>query len=105
MPGSFWWSLYGPLIAVALVGLVTVLIWWSFRPNRPKPAAHGYGLLVPVATCPREQDATQVIALLRAHDVRATSTQHEQQWQVLVFSSDEQAARQLLEHHSGTTGV
>jgi len=94
---------YGPLIALLAVGVLVVLLRWTFRRGgslvertpRRGPASD-YGLLVPVADPPTFAEAELIRARLVAHGVRATLAPTTDGPRVLVFGEHAAVARALI---------
>jgi len=94
---------YGPVIALLAVGLLVVLLRWTFRRGgsllerapRSGPASD-YGLLVPVAEPATFAEAELIRARLVAHGVRATLAPTTEGPRVLVFGEEASVARALI---------
>lgn len=98
--------LFGPLVAMVLVALLTLLLRWTFSHGQSlveKPSRAGseteYGLLVPVA-----EPATFVEAEIARHrlgevGIRATLAPTTQGPRVMVFERDAARARTHLADH------
>jgi hypothetical protein len=100
--GSFSF-VFGPLAALAAVGVLMLLLRWAFstghslverRPDVGSPEQ--YGLLVPVAEPPTFVEAEVVRRRLRDAGLRATLAPTTEGPRVLVFPEDVKAARLLL---------
>ncbi|MFC6237699.1 hypothetical protein [Longivirga aurantiaca] len=96
--------LVGPLIAFAGVGVLVLLLRWTFRTGvsvvarKPKPGADDeYGLLVPVASPGTYVEGEIMRRTLEDAGVRATLTQTLSGPRVMVFPDDEDRARALIE--------
>lgn len=100
--GSFS-SIYGPLVAFAMVALLVLLLRWTFRrggsvvQRRARAGGEGdYGLLVPVAAPATFTEAELVRARLVAAGVRATLAPTTDGPRVLVFADEASVARALI---------
>lgn len=94
---------YGPIVAFAAVGVLMLLLRWTFRRGRSLVAAppragapDDYGLLVAVAEPPSFAEAELIRARLVGLGVRATLAPTTQGPRVLVFHEEARAARALL---------
>lgn len=94
---------YGPLVAFAVVGLLALLLRWTFRRGSslvaPRPrvgAPDDYGLLVPVAAPASFAEAELIRARLEGVGIRATLAPTTQGPRVLVFPDEARTARALL---------
>ncbi len=94
---------YGPVVAFAVVGLLALLLRWTFRRGtslvapRPKAGApDDYGLLVAVASPPSFAEAELIRARLAAQGIRATLAPTTEGPRVLVFPDEARTARALL---------
>jgi hypothetical protein len=92
-----------PLVALLVVGLLVLLLRWTFRRGGSLVASaphrggeRDYGLLVPVATPATFIEAELLRALLEDHGVRATLAPTTDGPRVLVFADQERAARAVL---------
>lgn len=98
----------GPLVALVAVGVLTLLSRWAFgAPHRAEPR-HGstgrpdYGLLVPVATAGRRDEAETMRRLLDEAGIRGTVAPDRQtpdrqpRFHVLVFPDAAARAREVL---------
>jgi hypothetical protein len=92
-----------PLLALLVVGLLVLLLRWTFRRGSSLVAGPGraggerdYGLLVPVATPATFIEAELLRAKLEEHGVRATLAPTTDGPRVLVFAEEERAARAVL---------
>lgn len=92
-----------PLLALLVVGVLVLLLRWTFRRGgslvAAAPRAGGerdYGLLVPVASPATFVEAEMIRALLVDHGVRATLAPTTDGPRVLVFAEEEKAARAVL---------
>ncbi len=98
----------GPLIAVALIGVLALVCRWVFSTSdrdaraerrRARALARGdYGLLVPVATVRTDDDALLLRDVLAGSGIRGTVADGAEPGErvVLVFRTDEDRARQLV---------
>jgi hypothetical protein len=100
--GSFSF-LYGPIVAFAVVGLLIVLLRWTFRRGHslvaapPRPGTPDeYGLLVAVAEPASFAEAELIRSRLAAQGVRATLAPTTQGPRVMVFRDEARVARALL---------
>ena len=100
--GSFSYA-FGPLAALAAVGVLMLLLRWAFstghslverRPETGSPEQ--YGLLVPVAEPPTFVEAEVVRRRLSDAGLRATLAPTTEGPRVLVFPEDVKAARLVL---------
>ena len=94
---------YGPVVAFAVVGLLALLLRWTFRrggslvQSRPRVGEpEDYGLLVPVAAPATFAEAELIRARLVGQGIRATLAPTTQGPRVLVFPDEERTARALL---------
>jgi hypothetical protein len=92
-----------PLLAFLLVGVLVLLLRWTFRRGRSLVASaprsggeRDYGLLVPVASPATFVEAELMRARLEDHGVRATLAPTTDGPRVLVFAEEEKAARAVL---------
>ncbi len=95
--------LFGPIIAFAGVGILVLLLRWTFRSGvsvvARKPKAGGedeYGLLVPVASPGTYVEGEIMRRTLEDARIRATLTQTLAGPRVMVFPDDETRAREIL---------
>jgi len=96
--------LVGPLIAFGVVGILVLLLRWTFRTGvsvvarKPKAGADDeYGLLVPVASPGTYVEGEILRRTLEDAGVRATLTQTLGGPRVMVFPDDESKARAVLD--------
>jgi hypothetical protein len=94
---------YGPLVAFLVVGLLVLLLRWTFRhgsslvAREPRAGAPDeYGLLVAVAAPPSFAEAELLRARLVGRGIRATLAPTTEGPRVLVFPDQAEAARALL---------
>ncbi|GAB3591340.1 hypothetical protein GCM10027446_08930 [Angustibacter peucedani] len=94
---------YGPLVAFAAIGVIVLLLRWTFRRGSslvaapPRPGAPDeYGLLVPVASPPTFAEAELIKARLVGQGVRATLAPTTDGPRVLVFRDELRTAEALL---------
>jgi hypothetical protein len=94
---------FGPVLALAAVGVLTLLLRWAFSSGksvverRPTVGAPGeYGLLVPVAEPPTFVEAEMARRRLEDAGLRATLAPTSDGPRVLVFPEDVKAARLVL---------
>jgi len=100
--GSFSYA-FGPLVAVALIGLFVVILRWAFARGSsvvaapPKPGAETeYGLLVPVAAPGTYIEGEMLRRQLEDGGVRATLATTVDGPRLLVWPKDESTARRVL---------
>lgn len=95
--------LFGALVVVAVLALV---LRWVFKPSRPRPtsrpvdasASSQLGLLTVIVTGINRQQALSRRAVLGEAGIRSSmSKRHDGLLDVLVFHSDADAARMLLD--------
>ncbi len=100
--GSFSYA-FGPVVALAVVGVLALLLRWTFshghslverRPTVGTPTE--YGLLVPVAEPPTFVEAEVMRRRLEDAGLRATLAPTTEGPRVLVFPEDVKAARVVL---------
>jgi hypothetical protein len=96
--------LVGPLIAFGVVGILVLLLRWTFSTGhslvqkKPKPGAEDeYGLLVPVASPGTYIEGEMLRRALEDASIRATLTQTLDGPRVMVFPDDETRAREVLD--------
>jgi hypothetical protein len=96
--------LVGPLIAFGVVGILVLLLRWTFTRGGSvvaKPAKSGrvdeYGLLVSVAAPTTYVEAEIVRRTLEDHQIRATLAQTLAGPRVMVFEHDVERARALVD--------
>lgn len=102
----FWGSYsfaFGPLVALGVVGVLTLLLRWAFSSgksvveHRPRVGGEGeYGLLVPVAEPPTFVEAEVMRRRLVDAGLRATLAPTTDGPRVLVFPEDVRSARLVL---------
>jgi hypothetical protein len=99
--------LVGPLIIVLVIGALTLVLRWAYRPGGSliaKPSRSGtvteYGLLVPVASPGNYVDGEITRRRLEDAGVRATLAMTQDGPRVMVFPADEDKARRVLAHKS-----
>jgi hypothetical protein len=93
--------LAGPLTALCALGVIILICRWVFATDyRPAtPATRGrddFGLLEPVATTRTREDAEMLREVLRAASIRATVTERDGAYGVLVFRVEAARARDLV---------
>ena len=94
---------FGPIVAVALVGVFALILRWAFRrgssvvaaPPQPGSAAE-YGLLVPVASPSTYVEGEILRQRLESRGVRANLATTLDGPRVLVWPDDAERARQVL---------
>jgi hypothetical protein len=95
------WYLAGPLIAFAVVGVLTAVLRWAFGRDaiqRPPAVADDFGLLRVAARVDCLEVAQEVRNALRQAGIRSTlSTGLDGFIKILVFPDDAARARRLLE--------
>jgi hypothetical protein len=115
MPPGDGWYLIGPLVAVALVGLIGAVFWrmgliWALGQEDTDPQrdryAEGlaifgdpddYGLLCPAAVTGEPDVADEIRRLLCAAGIRATqAVDDDGRVAVLVFAEEVEEARRLV---------
>ncbi len=106
MGGSSYSYLLGPAIALAAVGVLALLLRWTYGSGTPSSPrllrSADYGLLATVATVPDRGEAERLRALLRSNGIRATlGSAADGGSLVLVFRRDERRARDLLAPSGG----
>lgn len=94
---------YGPLVALGGLAVLSLLLRWAFSRGQSvvaAPARPGdpdqYGLLAPVATPPTYAEGEVLRLRLEAAGVRATLAMTNDGPRVMVWPSDEARARQVL---------
>jgi hypothetical protein len=94
---------FGPLVAVALIGLFVVILRWAFSRGSSVVAAapragadHEYGLLVPVAAPSTYIEGEVIRRRLEAAGMRANLATTTDGPRVMVWPSDEARARDVL---------
>jgi hypothetical protein len=100
--GSYHFAV-GPLIALAVVGLLALALRWTFgaaHPGPARPAAAGtdgeYGLLAEIAVVPSLAEANALRAVLSDAGIRSTAAIADRgRARVLVFHADADLARVL----------
>ena len=95
--------LFGPVVALAAVGVLMLLLRWTFRrggslvERRVAPGDPGdYGTLVSVASPSTYVEGEMLRRALLDGGLRATLAQTSEGPRVMVFPDDETAARRLL---------
>ncbi|HEV7825552.1 MAG TPA: hypothetical protein VGP02_11645 [Mycobacteriales bacterium] len=85
--------LWGPLVAVGVVGVLALVLRWAHAGSQPID----YGMLAEVATVPDLAAAHELRALLSDAGIRSTlSTDRTGRTRVLVFPGDARRARELV---------
>jgi hypothetical protein len=95
--------LFGPVVAFALIGVLTLLLRWAFgrggsliaAPPRAGAVAE-YGLLVAVAAPRTSAEGEALRRTLESRGLRATLTTTVEGPRLLVFPADEPRAREIL---------
>jgi hypothetical protein len=97
---------FGPLVALAAVGVLTLLLRWTFSSGRslvarrPQPGAPSeYGLLVRVAAPATFVEAELIRQYLTEHGVRATLAPTVEGPAVMVFPDDAPSARLAIREY------
>jgi hypothetical protein len=97
--------LFGPLVAFAVVGLLSLVLRWTFSRGHslvtgpPRVGApDDYGLLVSVAEPGTFVEAELIAARLRDAGLRATLAPTSEGPRVMVFERDRAKALNLLAH-------
>jgi hypothetical protein len=98
--------LYGPLVAVAALGVIILICRWVFSTDHrdertarrlEKARSRGdYGLLVPITRVRTADDADMLRAVLREAHIRCTVAQQDDGLDVLVFRRDAVRASELV---------
>jgi hypothetical protein len=95
--------LFGPLVSLLMLGVLTFLLRWTFARGRSlvaRPGRRGapgdYGLLVAVADPPTAIEAEIMRRRLEAAGVRATVAPTTLGPRIMVFGADEPRARAVL---------
>jgi hypothetical protein len=107
-PGSEWAFLWGPGIALLVVGLLALLLRWTFshgsslveRAARPGHEDE-YGALVPVASPGSVVEAELLRLRLVDAGIRATLARTVDGPRVMVFPEEARTARALLRSRPG----
>ena len=94
---------FGPLLAVAGVGLLILILRWAYKPGgslvqRPvKPSSSdNYGMLVPIAHPTNYADGERLRQILVDANIRATLAFTVEGPRVMVWPADESIARATL---------
>jgi len=94
---------FGPIVAVALVGIFVLILRWAFSRGSsvvaapPRPGTAGeYGLLVPVAAPSTYVEGEILRQRLESQGVRANLASTLDGPRVMVWPGDEERARQVL---------
>ena len=99
MWGSYSYA-FGPLVAFAVLGLLSALLRWTFRRGGslvvPKGRADQYGMLTPVAAPADYITGEMLRRRLLAQGVRANLATTLDGPRILVFPEDVERAKQLL---------
>jgi hypothetical protein len=87
----------GPVIALAMVGLIALFLRWAFAsPRTDRSRDAGEGLLTPVASLTRRESALALRAVLSDAGIRSTLREPApHRTDVLVFPEDAPRAREL----------
>jgi hypothetical protein len=102
---------FGPLVALAAVGVIMLLLRWTFSSGRslvarqPRPGAVGeYGLLVRIAAPATVIEAELIRRYLTEQGVRATLAPTVEGPAVMVFPDDAPSARLAMRDYHPPTG-
>ncbi len=103
--------LFGPLVALAVIGGLVLLLRWSSRrggsvveaPIRPGGPAD-YGMLVPVASAATYAEGEVIRRGLEAQGVRATLAMTREGPRVMVFPADAVKAQAALRRRGPARG-
>ncbi len=94
---------FGPLVAVALIGVLVLILRWAFRRGAsvvaapPRPGAQGeYGLLEAVAAPQTYVEGEVLRRRLLAHGIRANLATTLDGPRVLVWPQDAGLAREVI---------
>jgi hypothetical protein len=94
---------FGPLLAFGGLGILVLLLRWTFRRGASVVAAPGrpgnpdeYGVLVPIASPPTYMDGEIWRRHLETHGIRANLAQTKDGPRLLVWPSDVDIARTTL---------
>lgn len=104
MPAGDGWHLLGPLLALAMSGLIAAALWRNGREDNPSVEGlaifgerEDYGLLSPAAVTAEPEVAAEVRRLLAAAGIRATyATGRDGRIAVMVFADQLEEARRLV---------
>ena len=108
MAPSDGWYLFGPLVAIALVGLLGVVFWklglsWIEQADDPYGRLSifadpdDFGLLCAAAVSDIPDEANDIRLLLADAGIRSTlGLRHDGRYAVLVFAEELEAARRLM---------
>ena len=101
---------FGPLVALGAVGVIILLLRWTFSSGRslvarqPRPGAVGeYGLLVRIAAPTTFIEAELIRKYLAEHGVRATLAPTVEGPAVMVFPDDAPSARLAMREYRPPT--
>jgi hypothetical protein len=99
MWGSYSYA-FGPIVALAVLGLLVVLLRWTFRRGGSLVAARGrsdqYGLLTPVASPPDYATGEIIRRRLEEEGIRANLAATLDGPRVMVFPRDIDRARAVI---------
>jgi hypothetical protein len=92
---------YDLLVALAVVGVLALVLRWAYPADRPPPAAFhtgdDYGLLTEIVADTSAPDARRYVARLRDAGIRATvTTDRAGRARILVFPVDAERARSVI---------
>lgn len=92
-------------MAMVVLGLLAVMLRWTFGTTRtmpgPNTAGKGHGLLTEVGVLPNADSAAVLRRRLAASGVRATVSRGDAGcYRLLVFPADEASARTVLSRNS-----
>lgn len=106
-PGSEWAFLWGPGVALLVVGFLALMLRWTFSRGsslveRPVSPGHEdeYGALVPVASPGSVVEGEMLRLALVEAGIRATLARTVDGPRVLVFPEEARTARALLRSRS-----
>jgi hypothetical protein len=90
------------VVALAVVGVLALVLRWAYPRDRPPPAAfhsgEDYGLLTEIVSQATTPDGRRFLARLREAGVRATMTADRNGGvRILVFPDDAERARRVVE--------
>jgi hypothetical protein len=97
------WPVWGPLVTFAVLGLLTLLLRWTFSHGRSLVARRprsgspdDYGLLVSVAEPASTAEGERLVSRLRDAGLQATLAPTDAGPRVMVFAQDRERALQVL---------
>ena len=99
MWGSYSYA-FGPVVAVAILGLLVVLLRWTFRRGgsliTPRGRDDQYGLLTPVASPPDYASGELLRLRLEEEGIRANLAATLDGPRIMVFPRDVDRAKQVI---------